>query len=152
MLGCSAPAVASNSPLSAVIGLEGGNGQTGVVGTVLPDPLTVGVQDDSGFPVPGLSVSFTVTGGATISGCACQTQVETTDSVGRAHIAIVLGPSVGIDSVIATPANFLYPATAIFTESATADSAAGLRMLSGNNHVALRGSRFAPARITGKGN
>jgi hypothetical protein len=141
VIGCSAPTVSASSLLSATIGLEGGNAQTGVVGTLLPNPLTVGVQDDSGFPILGLSVSFTVTGGAQISGCACQTQVETTDSIGHAHVAIILGPAVGIDSVIVTPANFLYPATAIFTELAAADSTAVRTMLSGNSQVASRGSR-----------
>jgi hypothetical protein len=143
MIGCSAPAVSSNSLLSANIGQEGGNAQTGVVGTLLPDSLAVGVQDSSGFPVSGLSVTFTTTGGALISGCSCQTQVETTDSSGRAHVTIVLGTAVGTDSVVATPANFLYPLVAIFTEIATADNPAVLTILSGNNQVASRGSLLA---------
>ncbi len=143
VIGCSAATADTGSLLSANIGQEGGNAQTGVVGTLLPDPLTVGVQDDSGFPVPGLSVSFTVTGGGQISGCSCQTQVETTDSIGHAHVAIILGPAVGIDSVIVTPANFLYPAVAIFTESAVADSTAVGSMAIGQRSS---GDAATPAR------
>ena len=39
VIGCSASAASSSSALSANIGLEGGNGQTGVVGTPLPSPV-----------------------------------------------------------------------------------------------------------------
>lgn len=64
----------------------GGDGQSGTVGTLLPDSLAVRVEDQYGNPVAGAAVAWTTSGGGTVSGGAA-----ITDSLGRASAAWTLG-------------------------------------------------------------
>lgn len=75
-----------------------GNGQTGEVGTVLPDPLVVELRDAQGNPSAGFSVSWTVTaGGGTVSSTS-----TITNSQGQAQVSWTLGPAGGGNSVKAS--------------------------------------------------
>ena len=86
-----------------------GTGQTAVHGTTLPKALTARVVDAFGLPVPGVTVTFTVTGGG--GNLAGQTtQTVTTNGDGLAEVTWTLGPSAGANTVSATGAglNTLY--------------------------------------------
>ncbi len=80
-----------------------GTGQTAVHGTTLPKALSARVVDAFGLPVPGVSLTFTVTGGGgNLSGQT--TQTVTTNGDGLAEVTWTLGPSAGANTVSATGA------------------------------------------------
>ncbi len=72
-----------------------GNEQRGLLGEVLPNPIVVQVRDRSGEALPGVQVTFTVTGGG---GTLSETSA-TTDSDGRAESTLTLGPNPGTNTV-----------------------------------------------------
>lgn len=77
--------------------VAGGAGQSGPVGTLLPDSLRVEARDAAGSPVSGAQVTWTVlSGGGTLAGSAM------TGSNGRAAVAWTLGPLVGTQQVRAS--------------------------------------------------
>lgn len=57
------PTETRKTPTPAALDIVAGDGQTGVVGTELANPLVVRVEDASGQPVPGQLVNFRVTAG-----------------------------------------------------------------------------------------
>lgn len=89
-----------------------GDAQQGAAGSVLADSLGVQVRDQLSDPLPGATVTFTVTAG---DGMLSATTV-TTDENGRASAALTLGDQPGTNRVVATVAN-LDPVT--FTAIAT---------------------------------
>ena len=62
-LSCDSPTEPDESRIPASLDIVGGNGQEGVVGTELANPLVVRVEDASGNPVAGQLVNFRVTAG-----------------------------------------------------------------------------------------
>ena len=69
--------------------------QKGLVGEALPRPIVVEVRDQSGEPLPGAEVTFSVTnGGGTLS-----VTTTTTDSDGRAESTLALGLDPGTNTV-----------------------------------------------------
>ena len=66
-----------------------GNGQSGVAGSALSQPIIVEVQDDSGAPVSGVPVNY-VAQNATITSSAPKTNLA-----GRAQAIITLGSELG---------------------------------------------------------
>jgi hypothetical protein len=77
---------ATGSPSPAQLQMAGGNGQVGVAGSPLPNPVRVQVLDDSGNGLADQSVSWIVsTGGGSAP------QSTTTDSEGYAEATWVLG-------------------------------------------------------------
>ena len=95
-----------------------GDGQQGAAGSVLADSLGVKVRDQLGDPLPGASVTFTVTAGDG----ALSAATATTDMDGRAAVALTLGSQSGTNIVVATVSG-LQPVTftAIATERADFD-------------------------------
>ena len=72
--------------------------QKGLVGEALPNPIVVEVRDQSGEPVPGAEVTFSVTsGGGTLSATSA-----TTDSDGSAESTLTLGQNPGTNTVEVT--------------------------------------------------
>ena len=87
-----------------------GDGQRGAPGSVLADSLGVQIRDQSGDPLPGISVTFTIAAGdGTLSATTA-----TTDENGRASVALTLGSQQGTNTIVVTAAN-LKPVT--FTAS-----------------------------------
>ena len=84
-------------PRIAALRVASGNGQTGSIGAVLPQPLVVRVADQRDVAVVGAVVSFTVTGG---NGVATP-QLDTTDANGLAQTSFRLGGSLGVQTVAA---------------------------------------------------
>ena len=78
-----------------------GDGQQGAPGDTLTQTLIVEVRDQYGNPLPGATVTFTVTAG---DGTLSDT-TATTDENGRASVTLTLGPQPGTNTVVATVAN-----------------------------------------------
>ena len=69
--------------------------QQGVIGEALAHPFVVEVRDQSGEPMSGVEIMFSVTaGGGTLS-----VTTATTDSAGRAESILTLGPDPGRNTV-----------------------------------------------------
>ncbi|MFC1662136.1 protein kinase, partial [Gemmatimonadota bacterium] len=74
-----------------------GDGQSGLVGTALPQSVGVRVSDQGGNPVPGVEVRFQIMAGGGRVGPA----LTQTDSVGRAFARWTLGGAAGPQSLAA---------------------------------------------------
>ena len=72
-----------------------GDKQQGLLGEALANPFVVEVRDQSGDPLPGVQVTFSVSsGGGTLSAT-----ITTTDVNGRAESILTLGPNPGTNTV-----------------------------------------------------
>jgi len=86
----------SNSPSNMTI--VSGNGQVGVVGTALAQPLVVKVTTSGGTALAGIAVQFSLaSGSATINPATA-----TTDATGQAKATVTLGSSAGNISILAS--------------------------------------------------
>lgn len=82
---------------TGTLAILSGNGQSGLANTSLPTPLTV-VALNGGGAAPGVTIQWTVSGGATISGATSSTGAD-----GRASVNVTsLGPGPGPVTVTAT--------------------------------------------------
>jgi len=77
--------------------LVGGTPQTGTVGSPLPSPLVVRVTDDRNNAVPGVSVTWQIQGGGSVS-----SETVKTSSNGQASVIRTLGPTPGEQITTAT--------------------------------------------------
>jgi hypothetical protein len=94
----------------------GGNGQQGIVGAPLTDPLSVRVTDASGHAVPDITVNWSVlTGGGTISPAS-----STTNGSGVASAELTLGPQEGQQQAQAQVSG-LTGSPVVFSATAAAD-------------------------------
>lgn len=122
-------ALPSDSGEGLDFSIVGGNGQTGVVGQELPEPLVVSVQSGAN-PIPGHQVAFIVTG----EGAAGRLEPDTavTDSKGRAIAHWVLGSAAGTYAVEArlVVSDPQPPPTAVFEADAVAGRPDTLRPVS----------------------
>lgn len=75
----------------------GGNGQSGPVGTRLPQPLVVEVRDAQGNAVPGVAVTWVIG----VGGGSIDPGTSTTDAGGRASANWTLGATPGQNTVSA---------------------------------------------------
>ncbi len=94
----------------------GGDGQSGTVGTQLPQMLAVQVNGSDALPVPGVVVAFA----ATTGGGSVDSATATTDAQGVARTGVTLGPTAGPQTFTATVTGL---AAAVFTATATAPAA-----------------------------
>jgi uncharacterized protein (TIGR03437 family) len=78
-----------------------GDAQTTLIGTAFPAPLVVSVVDAGGNPVQGATVTFQVTGGATLGSAS-----TTTGANGQASTTVTAGATSGAIVVTATSAGF----------------------------------------------
>ncbi|MDH3455841.1 MAG: Ig-like domain-containing protein, partial [Gemmatimonadota bacterium] len=119
----------------AALEAESGSGQSGPVGSVLPDPLVARLTASDGGGVVNELVQFAVTGGGTLSATSALTDTE-----GRASVQWTLGGT-GTQLVEATTAR-LPGVTAAFTATAEAP---GLIIVDGDGQSALVGAAVAIA-------
>ena len=116
----------------AAIGVVAGDAQKALIGSTLPNPLSVKVTNSAGSGLSGVTVSFSVvSGSATLS-----TTSATTNSSGNAETTVTLG-NVGEDitvrasvSGVSTPADFTVTALAPTTIEVSAGG--GLRAPAGS--------------------
>ena len=127
-----APLVATAITVSAVT-----NGQTGVAGTVLAQPVGVLVVDQNGAPFANATVTWTVTAG----GGSVASPTSVTDATGTATVAFTLGSTVGVDSLEASIAG---GESAFITATATAGPATAMQIMSGGTQSVAAGSTTAP--------
>ncbi len=111
-----------------------GNGQSGVVGTLLSDSLVVLVTDQYGNPIAGQAVDWSVPGGqGSVSAASTPTGAD-----GRAAVRRTLGPSAGTQSASAT-ATGVPGSPVVFTSTATSGNATSLVKLFGDAQTAPAG-------------
>jgi hypothetical protein len=104
-------------PASLVV--VSGDGQRGEAGSVLENPVTVRVLDDSAHPVANAAVHFSFLGD--FSGATLDPPSVLTDEAGRAAATVRLGELVGEQVVLAEVANTQLPdLRALFTAVAVA--------------------------------
>lgn len=110
--------VAQASPVATTLERQSGDGQSGTVGTTLPNPITVTLRDQFGATMEGITVTWS---SATGSGSASATTTST-DGSGQASVSWTLGDSPGTHQLTATVSG-LDPVT--FTATATPMSTGG---------------------------
>jgi len=76
-----------------------GSGQSGDVGAALAAPIVVQARDAADRPVENIPITWTVTGGGTVSPAT-----STTDTAGKASVVWTLAPAPGLQAVTATSA------------------------------------------------
>ena len=72
-----------------------GDKQQGLLGEALANPFVVEVRDQSGDPLPGVQVAFSVS----IGGGMLSATITTTDNNGRVKSILTLGPNPGTNTV-----------------------------------------------------
>jgi adhesin/invasin len=113
------------------------NGQTGVVGTALAQPVAVIVADQNGAPLANATVNWAVTAG----GGSVASATSVTDATGNATVVWTLGTTVGTDSLMASIAG---GADAIITATATAAAASAVHVTSADTLTVTAGATTAP--------
>ncbi len=88
---------------SGRMSIVAGNNQSGVPGTRLSVPLTVGVTDLTGAPISGVTVGFSVTQGV----AQLSARSAVTDSKGTASVSVTLGMTPGTVMVLASSAGLI---------------------------------------------
>ena len=106
--GCVSP----TAPRFAILKGVSGSGQVSAVGTLLPEPFVVRVEDQSGIPVEGFVVSWEVTAG---NGAVTEEE-SPTDPQGLASTTLQLGTTPGINRVRASIGS---PTPVVFTATGT---------------------------------
>jgi hypothetical protein len=125
-------------PIPTDIEMLDGNGQTGQVGELLPNPLVVLVTDESGNPAEGVSVTWTAQDGQVAP------STTTTGADGRASAQRTLGPNVGEQTTTAS-ASGLTGSPVTFTSVATAGPVElGLAITTNPPASAVDGEVFDP--------
>ena len=110
-----------------------GNDQEGLPGAALDKPFVVEVRDRADTPVPGVEVTFSVTGG----GGTLSVTSATTDKNGRAESILILGSNAGTNTVTVSVA---------WSQEEKTFSAEGIRIpetldiISGNDQEGLPGA------------
>jgi hypothetical protein len=123
----------TETPRPAVIQMVTGNNQSTTVGASLANPFVVEVLDNSGRPVGGQTVTWTVVQG--LGNMSPATSV--TNAAGEARSVLQVGTTPGMQRVRST-LGVLPPVE--FTAMAMAPAASQLAIVSGNNQDALVGS------------
>ena len=82
-------------PRPSSLAIISGDGQQGQPGAAVTQPLVVEVRDQYGDPLPGASVTFTVTTGEGKLSGRFTVERATTDASGRAELTLTLGPLPG---------------------------------------------------------
>jgi Bacterial Ig-like domain (group 1) len=117
------------------------NGQIGVAGQALPQPIVVHVSDQNGASLANAVVAWTiVSGGGSVS-----SSTSLTDGSGNASVTWTLGPAVGVDSLRAAIAT---GASVNITATATSGVAATINKTSGDNQTISVNSTSAPMVVT----
>jgi hypothetical protein len=117
-----------------------GDGQTGKVGSDLPQPLLVAVRDLYGNIAPETSVIFEVTGGGGwLNGSSKRIEVKA-DSSGKAFVTFRLGLITGTDNNVVKAWIGGMPETSVtFTASAIPGDVEEISLVSGDNQSGLPG-------------
>ncbi len=116
------------------LALVSGDSQQGAAGTTLSNPLVVEVTDAFGNPIPDVPITWAPVGGGSVSEAS-----TVTDSEGRSSVLRTLGVASGTQTTQASSEG-LAGSPVVFTHTVTAGDPSGVRILSGNDQVALPGA------------
>ena len=116
------------------LAMVSGDGQQGAAGTTLGAPLVVEVTDQFGNPIAGKRINWTVEGGGSVNDGS-----TLTDAAGRTSVLRTLGPASGTQTTTASSEG-LAGSPVIFTHTVTAGNPSNVRIVSGNEQVALPGT------------
>ena len=97
-----------------------GNGQVGLIGTALAQPLVVKVTSATGAPLAGIAVQFSVASGA----ATVLPSTAATDVTGQAKAVVTLGSSAGNVSVLAAVVGTNLAASFVVTAGTTSQTLA----------------------------
>lgn len=125
-----------------------GDGQSGQIGSVLPQPLAVQLVSGTGSPVPNRALTFTVTASdGTVESLPLQNQTLSlvTDAQGKASVLFQLGSraGVGINQVTVSSPGFV--GNAVFSETTTPGAPTFIHEFLGNNQRGILGQPLAQA-------
>jgi hypothetical protein len=129
--GVSSTATAFVVPPASKLTVLGGDGQSAVLGSVLPTPFQVRVDGADGLPIKGITISFRPT---TIGSVAPTSAVS--DTNGLASTVMSLGSSVGAFTFEASTPG---ATTVTVTETATAGPPASIAISAGDGQSATVG-------------
>ena len=118
------------------IALISGDNQSAPVNTALPAPLVVQVTDQSGNPISGVTITWSVTGDGSVSD-----ETTVTDANGQTSVTRTLGPTAGQQTALAT-AGGLAGSPVTFTHTAIAGAAARIDKVSGDGQSGLTGTEL----------
>jgi subtilisin family serine protease len=140
---CARDAAGPRIPRPALIAPVAGDGQAGVAGTSLPQPLVALVSDADGTPVRGVAVTWRVAAG----GGSVSAPSATTDSLGRASVQMTLGTVAGAnaDTVLATVSQV--PGAVTFTASTMPAAPAQVSTLSGDGQTGTVGQALPDSLV-----
>lgn len=127
-------ATARQQPASIVI--VSGNAQAAIAGAALASPLVVRVLDGHGAGVAGVTVAWSVSAG----GGAVAPASSTTDSTGTTQATLVLGPTPGANTVIASVGSAL---TVSIAATGTVGVAATITKVAGDGQTAAANTAVA---------
>lgn len=125
-------------PLRTLEKISGDN-QSGHTGVALARPFIVEVRDTNGNPASGVTVTFTVTGGAG----SLNPQTTRTNASGRASSRLTLGDNPGTNSVTVS-VDGLSQTVVFRAEAILAPPAPGLRKISGDDQIGAPGQMLEP--------
>lgn len=139
-----------NSGLAVRLIAHAGDNQSATVGSPLPSPLTVKAVDESGDPVAGLHVDFSLLSGDAVILLPAETG-ETggedpfaTDSQGLARRTVQLGTTAGPVAISAQAVEGDKTLTAAFKATARAAAAAAIEIAGGDGQVAAHAGAPLP--------
>ncbi len=118
-----------------------GDGQTGTAGAALAESLVVRVNDRFGNPVAGTVVSWTLSGGGSLSAATVPTAAD-----GQAAVQRTLGPASGPQASAAS-ATGLKGSPVLFSHTAGSGGPAALQIVQGNNNTAPAGFALAESLV-----
>lgn len=126
------------APIGATLTVNpGSDGQTGVVGEALANPISVHVSDAAGNALAGVLVNWTVVGdGGSVSATS-----TTTDINGNTSVTWTLGLTAGVDSLVASLNNGV---SVTITATAVAGPFSNLALVSGDAQSVTAGTVTAP--------
>ncbi len=129
------------------IELDGGDAQSAVVGSVLPEPLSVLIFDGSNAPVQGFPVPFRVLrGNGKLNGSEAFLSVPT-DANGRAGVTYTLGDTAGVEKNVVLVDVPLQNAPIRFSAEAKPDNPHKLQKIYGEDQQTGAGNTF-PTPLT----
>ena len=125
----------TSGPRIASIVIVSGTPQSGPIGATLAQPLVVRIEDQSGAPVEGVLVTWTVTsGGGTVTPAQ-----STSDVNGLASTSFRLGNSLGTNTATA---RIDQSSSVVFTATATTAPPSSLIAAAGNGQTGIVGTQL----------
>lgn len=124
------------------VAIVSGNHQEAVIGTVLPEPLTVTLLDALGQPVAGKPVLFKVRGNNGSLDGAKRRIAVVTDAAGRASAHFALGTRAGVGNQVVEVTSPGFRGPAVFTATARPGAPASIVVDAGDQQVGIAGQEL----------